>query len=134
MAMASSAVPASPSERQPLPVSEDIRDTAYDCADAFSEWFGCDSAKREELTAAFAAAIAQEREACAFAAETHSGFGEATTITAIASIIRRRGFDAAPAELVHLTQGRYLESLQAEEMLDGMSEVLSEGTGAEEPF
>lgn len=121
--MASSAVPASPEARQPLPISEDIRDTAYDLADQFSDWYGCDSTKREQLTAAFANAIAQEREDCAFAAETHSGFGEPATIAAVANIIRRRGIDEAPSEIAHLTQGRYLELLQAEEIFDGVQEI-----------
>jgi hypothetical protein len=44
---------------------EDIDEIAYEKADAFSDWYGCDHLKRQRLTEAFAQSIAVERERCA---------------------------------------------------------------------
>ncbi|MDW9880512.1 hypothetical protein GOA90_25335 [Sinorhizobium meliloti] len=46
-------------------IPADIEETAYDEADVFSDWYGCDGEKRKRLTAAFENAILAERERCA---------------------------------------------------------------------
>lgn len=40
---------------------DDVNEEAYDFSDLFSDWYGCDSAKRQALTNAFARAIMDER-------------------------------------------------------------------------
>ena len=44
-----------------VPLPEDVGEAAYCEADAFSDWFGCDSEKRARLTQAFEHAILAER-------------------------------------------------------------------------
>ncbi len=48
------------------PVPLDVEEKAYEEADAFSDWFGCDSEKRDRLQNAFEQAILTAREAAAF--------------------------------------------------------------------
>ncbi|MCA0275852.1 MAG: hypothetical protein LCH86_07610 [Proteobacteria bacterium] len=45
----------------PSEIPEDIKETACDEGDAFSDWYGCDSDKRGRLTEAFERAIMAER-------------------------------------------------------------------------
>lgn len=44
-----------------VPLPDDVTEVAYCEADAFSDWFGCDSEKRARLTQAFEQAILAER-------------------------------------------------------------------------
>lgn len=41
---------------------DDINEEAYGFSDLFSDWYGCDSAKRQALTNAFSRAIMDERQ------------------------------------------------------------------------
>ncbi len=70
----------------------------------------------EALCSRIAQALVQERENCAFAAETHSGFGDAATIEACAQIIRTQSTPMVGPGLIHISEGRYLELLTCEEM------------------
>lgn len=57
------------------------------------------------------AAVAQEREGCAFAAECHSGFGDPASIEACAALVRERGEEED--ECVHLQKPRYAAIMQS---------------------
>ncbi|NTA58557.1 hypothetical protein G6L32_07920 [Agrobacterium tumefaciens] len=61
------------------PVPQDVQEKAYEEADAFSDWLGCDSEKRERLQKAFEQAILTERggaasglEACQLAIDEYN--------------------------------------------------------------
>lgn len=76
-------------------------------------------------------AVRQEREGCAFAVETHSGFGDPSTIEVCAANVRARG-DSSD-ECIHLDKGRYAEliaSLQeCEEYFDNRADADHDETG-----